>query len=681
MLRVWRIRLLRTARLLILLACTVFSLSRQFAVVHAAWPSLGAKPIVIDSSSPNHARLLCLDNISSGIAHIIDCLGQTIPRNSTNERAISVQNLEYSGVHAFDNKSQLLAGDRVRGYTSVWNRYYKYISGGFLVALAEAALIVLLLAQWRRRKRAQATLERRFAVEQVITELSTKLVDCEPERLEIEIETGLRKLLEAENVDQVTWCAVPKDIAWNAHFVQHAGTGSNPPVFPSEMPWFIDRLSKGETVAVPRVDALPDSAASERRYLSERRVKSVIEVPCALGTGTKGVLGLVCITHERLWPVTLINRLVVLGNLIAHAILHRKSGEAERASEQRFRYLFEQAAIGMALEDFEGRLLLVNPALCSMLGYSEQEMRLLRCDEFADPEDSADDSKLFQELKGGLRQSYEIEKRYSHKDGRKVWGRLNVSRLRSQAAGAPLVLAMVEDITARREAEDKLEQAQTVLHEFPSRLIQAQEEERQRIARELHDDIGQRLSLLMVELEQVNRELPVFPVEGYGDFARLLQGMDEVTTDVHQLSHQLHSSKLQYLGLKAAVRELCQQIAAQHEITVLQHIEDVPNLTSDVQLCLYRVAQEALNNVVRHSASKTAFVRLTESRGIARLKIGDKGIGFDLLRTSEGLGLASMRERLRSVNGSFSVSSSPGHGTQILAEVPCEVDRSVAKVG
>jgi signal transduction histidine kinase len=277
---------------------------------------------------------------------------------------------------------------------------------------------------------------------------------------------------------------------------------------------------------------------------------------------------------------------------------------------------------------------------------------------------------LFQELKDGLRLSYQIEKRYALKDGRKLWGHLNVSRLRSQTAGAPLVLAIVEDVTARRETEDKLKQAQAVLHELPSRLIQAQEQEKQRIARELHDDIGQRLSLLMVELEQVNRELPVFPIQNYGEFAEILEGMDEVTTDVHQLSHQLHSSKLQYLGLKAALRELCQQMAAQHEITIVQRVEDVADLTPDVQLCLYRVAQETLNNVVRHGATKTVNVRLTESRGTVRLKITDMGVGFDVRRTGEGLGLASMRERLRSVNGTFSVRSAPGHGTQIVAEVP-----------
>jgi len=446
------------------------------------------------------------------------------------------------------------------------------------------------------------------------------------------------------------------------------------------MPWFIDRLLKGETVAVNRVAALPDDAARERQFLSERMVASIIEVPCALGSGIKGVLGMACVAHERLWPETLINRLVVLGNVIGDALLRKKSGEAERASELRFRYLFEQAPVGMALEDLEGKLMLVNPALCSMLGYSEQEMLALQRDQFADPEGAANDWKLFQELSLGLRESYQIEKRYSRKDGRKVWGRLNVSRL-VQLGRAPLVLAMVEDITDRREAEDKLKQAQSVLHELPSRLIQAQEEERQRIARELHDDIGQRLSLLMVELEQVNRELPVVSINKYREFAEVLQGIDEVTTDIHQLSHRLHSSKLQYLGLKAALRELCQKISAKYEIVIFQRLDDIPDLAYDMQLCFYRVAQEALNNVVRHSNSRTGFVRLTKSKRTARLEIADSGNGFDPASIREGLGLASMRERLRSINGTFSITSSPGHGTQVVAEVGHEIDAGFAKAG
>jgi signal transduction histidine kinase len=251
--------------------------------------------------------------------------------------------------------------------------------------------------------------------------------------------------------------------------------------------------------------------------------------------------------------------------------------------------------------------------------------------------------------------------------------------LRFQTAGAPLVLAIVEDITEHKEAEDKLKEAQSALHGLPSRLIQAQEQERQRIARELHDDIGQRLSLLAIELGHVNRELPAFSSAQYRNFASVLEGIDEIITDIHELSHQLHSSKLQYLGLKSALNELCQQITAQHEILVAQRVDDPPYLPSEVRLCLYRVAQEALNNTVRHSRASEVSLRLAAHHGLARLEIRDSGVGFDPAATREGLGLASMRERLHTVGGNFSVSSIPGKGTEIVAEAPYKEDAGQAK--
>jgi signal transduction histidine kinase len=165
----------------------------------------------------------------------------------------------------------------------------------------------------------------------------------------------------------------------------------------------------------------------------------------------------------------------------------------------------------------------------------------------------------------------------------------------------------------------------------------------------------------------------------YGNFAILLEKMDELTTDVHQLSHQLHSSKLQYLGLKAALNELCQQVPEQHETQIVQQVEDMPRLSSEVQLCLYRIAQEALNNVVRHSRASEASVRLASHHGLARLEIRDTGIGFDPDATREGLGLASMRERVRIVGGNFSVSSSHGKGTKIVAEAPYVADAGLAE--
>src|ERR1700674_5325633 len=119
-----------------------------------------------------------------------------------------------------------------------------------------------------------------------------------------------------------------------------------------------------------------------------------------------------------------------------------------------FRYLFERASLGIAVEDFEGKLLLANPALCSLLGYREDELCGMSCSEFANPEDSQDDWALFQQLRAGVIDQYSLEKRYVRKDGAQLWGRLNVSLLKDGDGGSsPLVFAFVEDITERKRAD------------------------------------------------------------------------------------------------------------------------------------------------------------------------------------------------------------------------------------
>jgi len=383
-------------------------------------------------------------------------------------------------------------------------------------------------------------------------------------------------------------------------------------------------------------------------------------------------------SHWRGYLDYFVGRFRNVANIIGPTRTRNKMLLINGVVEQQFRHLFEQPLIGMAFEDMNGKLLQVNSKLCAMLGYTQSEMLTMSCDKFANPEDSADDWALFQELRSGLRDDYHIEKAYLRKDGAKIWGRLRVCRLKPSGNELPMVLAMVEDITDRKKAEQELNAAQSALRELPARLIQAQEEERHRLARELHDDIGQRLSMLMVEMEHINRELPVISGGLIGGLRGALQEIDELITDVHQLSHQLHSSKLQYLGLKSALTELCEQITTQHGIEVDQQLEEVPGLSPEVQLCLYRVAQEALSNVAKHSNSSHAVLRLTATDDIAKLAVEDNGVGFDPAASAAGLGLASMRERLRSIRGELQIISKPGEGTRLVAIARSEEETKVA---
>jgi PAS domain S-box-containing protein len=435
---------------------------------------------------------------------------------------------------------------------SAWDRYRSSIPGGLLLVLIETGLVALLLAERRRRKRSQRLLERRFAIEQVISESSTRLSDCPADRVDAEIESSLQALMTAEGADRSSWFVLI-DSGPEARLVSSAhrpGADAEPAFYSRpELPWSTEVLLRGEPVVVPDLDLLPPEADRDRHYFAQKGVRSVALVPCSSGTGARGVLVLVCLENARAWPEALISRLAVLGNIYASATMRREAQEAKQQSEQRFRYLFEEAPFGIAIEDIDGQLLFVNPALASLLGYTTEELKGTKCGEFADNEDERDDWAHFQEMRAGLRESYQIEKRYSRKDGIRVWGRLSVSLLKGTEQRPPIVFATVEDITEKKAREQELQFVHTEVRHLTARLLQTQEEERKRIARELHDDIGQRLSLLMIDLDQLKTLLPADRTSEQAKVRDLLLQLDEVVSDVHELSHQLHSTKLQHLGL------------------------------------------------------------------------------------------------------------------------------------
>jgi PAS domain S-box-containing protein len=593
-------------------------------------------------------------------------------------------------------------------------------------------------------------------------------------------------------------------------------------------------------------------------------------------------------------------------------------------AKQLFHHLFEEASLGIAVEDLDGQLLIANPAFCSMLGYREDELCSMRCCDFANPGDSQDDWALFQQLRAGLIDQYSLEKRYVRKDGTQFWGRLNISilrdpesspvvfafmediterkrseealresderfRLAAQAAGMyayewdvatdkvkrteeyvnvlgqgnaqklltrqqllasvhpedrtlfvdsannvtpenPIqhisyrvlrpdgsvvwleksargffdqrgklvrVIGMVADITGRkqveqahRESEEKLrlllnstaegicgmdlegrctfcnpaclrilgyqfaddllgkrmhdlvhhthasgapypseecrisraigtgegvhaddevfwrangtsfpaeywsypqrtgqevvgtvvafidiserKLAEAALASVSRRLIEAQEGERSRIGRELHDDIGQRLALLSVELQQLNED-PANLDQIRLRIAELQKQTTEIAADVQSLSRELHSSKLQYLGITAAMRGFCQEFAKQQRVEIDFRTDGLPNsLPPDISLCFFRVLQEALHNSAKHSGVRYFEVRLWRKSGEIHLTVGDSGVGFDIqaAKASQGLGLISMEERLKLLKGTFSIESELHRGTTLRARVP-----------
>lgn len=225
------------------------------------------------------------------------------------------------------------------------------------------------------------------------------------------------------------------------------------------------------------------------------------------------------------------------------------------------------------------------------------------------------------------------------------------------------------DLIERTVTESSVRQAKEALATINQRLLAAQDEERARIARELHDDVGQRLAVLQFNLHML--------VEGHtSEVGRAMEEaravVNDLAKDVHDFSHRLHPARLEYLGIVKAAAGLCREVGAHHDVQVNFQVDGASEEWPDrLSVCLYRVLQEALQNAVKHSRAAAIDVVLRRSRDEVELTIHDHGVGFHLeTLTGFGLGLTSMRERLAAVNGELRIQSAPRHGTTVCARLP-----------
>ena len=591
---------------------------------------------------------------------------------------------------------------------------------------------------------------------------------------------------------------------------------------------------------------------------------------------------------------------------------------------QLFRDVFNASPIGIAVENVDGQPLFVNPAFCSMLGFSEEELRCKHCVDFSPREDAEKDWALFQQLRAGSIDHYQLEKRYFRRDGSLMWGRLSLSLLNRRPS--PLVIAMVEDITdkenaekarfrlaaivessedaivsgtldgiivswnagaqkiygyteaeaigkaitilippespdeenkiletlraggciehfetvrvtksgkrinvsltispiqdssgrtvgisgiarditerkrveeALRASEERLRLAQWAAHigtfdvnlltgvdtrqpetealyglspggfggtltafehlihpndreritaltremirtgqpaegewrvvwpdgtvhwiagrgqvlkdesgepsrmvgvnidvterklaeqalaEMTRKLIEAQEQERARIGRELHDDINQRLALLVAEMEAAKQSLPHSREHTTQLLSQLQQRVTDISSDVQSVSHQLHSSQLEILGLVSGMRSFCREFAARRKVEVDFTSGKIPSAVSnEIAVCLFRVLQEALHNALKHSNVRQFKVNLDCLEKQLQLTVVDRGTGFDseTIAKGTGLGLVSMRERVRLVNGTIMIDSKAMGGTTILVSVPLQTEHQPKEI-
>jgi signal transduction histidine kinase len=262
--------------------------------------------------------------------------------------------------------------------------------------------------------------------------------------------------------------------------------------------------------------------------------------------------------------------------------------------------------------------------------------------------------------------TYQTSYRIVSPSGEFIWLEESATASFDAQGRAVRVVGMVSNVTSRKEVE-------RALATVSGKLIEAQERERRRIARDLHDDINQRLALLNIELQRLADCPPDSQTELRQSVQELSQQASEISSDVSALTRELHSPKLELLGIVPAMRGFCDELAHHQKVTVDFHHSDVPGrLPPDVSLCLFRVLQEALRNAVRHSSVQRFEVQLLGHPQEIELNIRDKGVGFDPDKSSrgDGLGLVSLRERAGLLHGTIAIASKAKVGTEITLRIP-----------
>ena len=214
--------------------------------------------------------------------------------------------------------------------------------------------------------------------------------------------------------------------------------------------------------------------------------------------------------------------------------------------------------------------------------------------------------------------------------------------------------------------------ADEALRALTGRLIEAQEAERRRLARELHDGLNQQLAMLAVELGMLAQQVPESSAKVRDQLLNLRDRAERLSNDLRHMTHQLHPAALEHLGLVSALRGHCAEFSRHEAMRAWFHVSgEVRSTSPEVAVCLYRIAQEAIRNAAKHSQAKEAWVEIRQQRDGIRLSVVDKGVGFDLrtLKAGRGLGLVSMRERVELISGSLTIKSAPGEGTCVGVRV------------
>jgi PAS domain S-box-containing protein len=360
---------------------------------------------------------------------------------------------------------------------------------------------------------------------------------------------------------------------------------------------------------------------------------------------------------------------------------------ALRESEERFRFMADTAPVMIWVSGTDQQWVFFNQRWLDFRGRTFEQEVASGWSERIHPEDVTA-SRATSDLAFAARRSFHMEYRLRRFDGEYCWVMdTGVPRVAPDGSFAGYIGSCIEITDIKRAERDMLEN-QAILQasnqqisDLFGRLIAAQEMERSRIARDLHDDVSQRIAGLSIMISGLKRKVVGRPAEAdvFSELTSMQRHTVALAEEIRHVSHDLHPSVLQHAGLVAALSVFCEQFQRLHTIAITYTSDaQLGHVDADTALCLYRIAQEALRNVAKHAEARNVGVTLTRADGSVQLSIADDGKGFDLAATREkgaGLGLVSIDERVRLLRGSVQIQTHRRGGTQVRVTIPRAVER------
>jgi PAS domain S-box-containing protein len=546
----------------------------------------------------------------------------------------------------------------------IWERYRGTIA--MVIVLLQALLILALWWQVRRRTFAERTVKRRLEFETLISEMSARFINLPSEQFSGEIERGLDRVRSFLNVDRIAFYGRNQlGMEFRAlHYATVDGVGMLFPVINEEQfPWAFSQLRQGRALLVENLDNLPPEATAERQ-VGQLGIKSFVVTPLQAAGSFLGCLLLTTTNKQRGWPEELLRQLQILGDIFHQAVMRKRAEEAARESEERFALVADSAPMLVWMSGINKSYTYFNKGWLDFTGRRLDQELGEGWTTGIHPDDLERCLRGYEQA-FQARTEFKVEYRLCRHDVQYRWVMdYGVPRYSPDGTFCGYIGSCI-DITDLKTSQQEMEN-------LSGRLIHAQEEERKRVARELHDNFGQRLVVLSMELAQYLAK-PDTPPQIEVWLRDLSAKLKEINRAMNVTAHQLHSAHLEVLGLVSAVQGLCHEFSRQHEIEVVFHQANMPSsVCSEVALCLFRVLQESLQNIAKHSGALSCRVDLTGSNEGIHLCIADSGIGFDIarLKLKPGLGFVSMRERLRLIGGQMNIESQPSCGTRLDIRVP-----------